>query len=370
MAIEVVRVRSRGDLRQFIEFPRTVYRGDSCWVPPLLSEMKKALNPRKNPFFEHAEAQMFLAREEKQVLGRIAAVVNDRYLEVYNEKAGFLALFEVLPKYHVADRLLSTGCDWLRNRGMDTARGPTGFSNTDEFGLLVEGFDERPLVMMPYNPEYYITFLERFGFRKMKEMLTYVYSNAGGSTRVANMIKWLEAFNKTTDVSIRSVNIRELDRGREIFNAAWDKMWTFLPITEHELRYLGASLRPFLDPDLVLVAEVGDKPVGYAIAIPDINQALKHVNGRLFPRGFLAFKRAVKGIDTLRFLNLVVRPEHRPTGIAALLIQEMFQQCVRKAYKKIEISWILEDNSVVRGIFEKAGLEVKKKHALYELPLH
>lgn len=316
---------------------------------------------------------MFLAKEGNRVLGRIAVIINDTFLKYHPEKVGFFALFEVIHKYQVAKELLKAGCGWLQSRGMETARGPVGFSNMEGFGLMVEGFDEPPVVMMPYNPEYYISFLERFGFEKRTDLLSYVYTEKDRSEKILNIIRWIELIKKEKRIHVRKVNMAEFESdvaiARELYNASWEKSWTFVPTTESEFQQIARDLRSFFDPDLAFIAEVDGKPAGYAIAIPDMNQALINLNGRLFPLGILKLYRAQKRIDGLRFISQVVKPEYRGMGTAVLLAYEMFHAVEKKGYKKAEMSWILEDNSVVRGIFEKVGLQVRKKYRIYDLPL-
>jgi GNAT superfamily N-acetyltransferase len=335
--------------------------------------MKHHLDPAKNSFLRGAKVELFLAKDGKRVLGRIAVVINERFMEYHNEKVGFFALFEVIPKYQVAKELLKTGCGWLQSRGMETARGPVGFSNMEGFGLLVEGFDDPPVVMMPYNPEYYINFLERFGFEKQKDLLSYVFTEKDRSEKFLNIIKWMELIKKEKRINVRKLNMAEFESevaiARELYNASWEESWTFVPTTESEFQQIARDLRNFFDPDLALIAEVDGKPAGYTIAIPDMNQVLINLKGRLFPFGILKLYRARKKIDGLRFISQVVKPEYRGMGTAVLLTCEMFREAEKKRYKKAEISWILEDNSVVRGILEKVGLQARKKYRIYDLAL-
>ncbi|MFQ5795231.1 MAG: N-acetyltransferase [Candidatus Bipolaricaulia bacterium] len=374
MAIEVVPVRSKRDLRRFIKFPWTVYRNDPNWVPPLISEMKKFLDPNKNPFFEHADVELFLAEEDDRVLGRIAAIVNHNHIELHDEQAGFFGFFEVLDRYEVAERLLATACDWLRNRGMEIARGPANFSSNDEWALLIEGFDEPPVVMMPYNPKYYIDFLERFGFKKAKDLFAYVITEEDLPEKLVNLINWIEVIKRRKGITIRKGNMKAFDQEveiiKEIYNSAWEKNWGFVPMTDREVQHLASNLRRIIDPDFAFFAEIGGEPVGFALSIPDINQALIRINGRLFPFGIFKLLWASRKIDTLRFILIGTKASYRNMGINALFYYEMFHAGQKKGYKKADFSWVLEDNTVVTSILEKTGSKIKKKYRVYDFQLH
>ena len=378
MAIEVIPVRSNRDLRQFIKFPWSVYSRDPHWVPPLIGDVKETLNPRRNPFFDHGEAELFLAKENRRVVGRIAAIINYNHNEYHNERTGFFGFFEVVPQYEIAETLLARACDWLRERQMEVARGPASFSTNDEHALLIEGFDQPPVVMMPYNPKYYRDFLERFGFGKAKDLLGYVIKIAEDELpeEFARLLGRLESIQarRGNVTTLRKANVRAFDEEieiiGEIYNSAWEKNWGFVPMTDRELQHMATRLKRFLDPDLVFIAEIGGKPVGFALAIPDVNQALKRLNGRLFPFGIFKFLWASRRIDTFRFIAQGIKEPYRNRGINALYYSEMFKAGREKGYKKADFSWILEDNWVVTSIVARTGAELRKKYRIYDLQLH
>jgi GNAT superfamily N-acetyltransferase len=385
------KVENQQDLMKFIRFPWRVYRDDPYWVPPLISERKAFLNPHQNPFFEHAEVELFLAqracpepsRRDGETVGTIAAMINDNHNDFHEEKAGFFGLFEVIEDYAVAEGLLVTARSWVKAKGMDVIRGPMNLSINDECGLLVDGFDSSPVVMMTYNPRYYVDFFERFGLGKAKDLYAYLLSTDIFNREVSNLppkfLRVAEAARKRAGVRVRRVNMRDFDaeveKAKAIYNSAWEKNWGAVPMTDAEFNHLAQGLRKFLDPDLLLVAETSEvsqtsevyRPVGVFVGLPDVNQPLLHVNGRLFPFGWIKYLWYRRKIDTFRAVIMGVIEEYREKGIDALMYVEAAKAAFRKGYRWCEMSWILEDNVMMNRILQRLGGEVYKTYRIYEL---
>jgi GNAT superfamily N-acetyltransferase len=371
------KVENKQDLMEFIKFPWQVYRDDPCWVPPLISERKAFLDPHKNPFFEHSEVELFLAQRDGETVGTIAAIINDNHNAFHEEKAGFFGLFEVIEDYAVAEGLLTTARDWVKAKGMDVIRGPMNMSINDECGLLVDGFDSSPVVMMTYNPRYYVDFIEQFGFVKAKDLYAYILSTDIFNLEVSNLppkfLRVAEAARKRAGVRVRRVNMKDFDaeveKAKAIYNSAWEKNWGAVPMTEAEFDHLAQGLKKFLDPDLLLVAEVDGRPVGVFVGLPDVNQPLLHINGRLFPFGWIKYLWYRRKINTFRAVIMGVIEEYREKGIDALMYVEAAKVAFRKGYERCEMSWILEDNVMMNRILQRLGGEVYKTYRIYEMVL-
>lgn len=373
----IKKVEDEQDLMEFIKFPWRVYRDDPYWVPPLISERKDFLDPQKNPFFEHSEVELFLAQRDGETVGTIAAIINDNHNAFHEEKAGFFGLFEVIEDYAVADGLLTTARDWVKAKGMDVIRGPMNMSINDECGLLVDGFDSSPVVMMTYNPRYYVNLIERFGFVKAKDLYAYIVSTDIFNSKIENIpskfLRVAEIAQKRAGVRVRKINMKDFDaeveKAKVVYNSAWEKNWGAVPMTDAEFDHLAHGLKQFLDPDLLLLAEVDDRPVGIFVGLPDVNQPLLHVNGRLFPFGWIKYLWYRRKIDILRGLIMGVIAEYRERGVDALMYVEAAKEAFRKGYKRCEMSWILEDNVMMNRIIQRIGGEVYKTYRIYEMDL-
>lgn len=377
LTFRIRRVEDKQDLMEFIKFPWRVYRDDPYWVPPLISERKDFLDPQKNPFFEHSEVELFLAQRNGETIGTVAAIINDNHNAFHEEKTGFFGLFEVIEDYAVADGLLTTARDWVKAKGMDVIRGPMNMSINDECGLLVDGFDSSPVVMMTYNPRYYVNLIERFGFVKAKDLYAYIVSTDIFNSKVENIpskfLRVAEIARKRAGVRVRKINMKDFDaeveKAKAVYNSAWEKNWGAVPMTDAEFDHLAHGLKQFLDPDLLLLAEVDDRPVGIFVGLPDVNQPLLHVNGRLFPFGWIKYLWYRRKIDILRGLIMGVIAEYRERGVDALMYVEAAKEAFRKGYKRCEMSWILEDNVMMNRIIQRIGGEVYKTYRIYEMDL-
>jgi len=369
MVIEQIDPARSRDINEFLKFPLRLYRNSPYWVCPLLSDQKKFLQPN-SPFFEHAEGALFLAREGDQIVGRIGAVVNRRYNEFQGEKTGFFGFWECIDDQDVANRLFDTAAEYLRNQGMEIMRGPASFSTNEECGLLVEGFDYSPMILMPYNPEYYIRLVEGYGCKKAMDLYAYRLDEKSVSDRIERGAKLLE---NRLSVKVRPFQKREYwreaERVLEVYNNAWSKNWGFVPWTEHEFLHLAKSMKSMADLDLVFIAEDGTRPVGFSLALPDVNLALKHIRGRITPCALVKLLYYSRKIDRMRILIMGVIREYRNRGIDNLFHYHMIKTGIQKGYKMAEMSWVLETNVEMNHVLEKMGAAVYKKYRLYDYPL-
>jgi GNAT superfamily N-acetyltransferase len=366
-------VRGRRDLDRFMKLPWAIYRDDPSWVPPLLMDLKTALTPGKHPYHEHADVEYFLAWRAGRPVGRIAATVNRQYVDFHGEKLGFFGFFESIDDRGVAAALLGAAEAWLRARGMERVQGPMNFSTNEEFcspGVLIDGFEIPPQVMMSHTPPYYAGLLEAAGYAKAKDLLAYYLD---GPTPPERMVRGVERLQKSGGITIRSLDMSDFDnevaRIKEIYNSAWERNWGFVPMTDAEFDHMAKSLKPVVQPALVLIAEVRGEPVGFAIGLPDFNQVLKRINGRLFPFGLLKLLWYKRKIDDCRVLTLGLKPGFRKMGIDAMLYLRLFQDGPKVGFPTAECSWILEDNWDMRRGLERMGARIYKTYRVYEREL-
>jgi hypothetical protein len=367
-------VHGARDKNRFIKFPWQIYRNDRHWVPPLILERRDLLNRRANPFFEHARMKLLLAAgEDGAVLGRIAAIVNTRHIETHNEKAGFFGLFESIDDQAVADALFSGAAAYLRAEGMEIMRGPENLSVNDDIGLLVEGFDTPPMIMMPHNPPYYERLVEGFGCRKAMDLFAYhcdirEEAIAEGMQRGAEIMK--RRRNKFTIRPLRMNDFAaELRRIHAIYTSAWEENWGAVAMTPAEFNHLAKALKMVIDPDLCLIAEVDGEPAGFSLALPDFNQVLRRLNGRLLPFGLLKLLYYRRRIDALRVVTMGVIKKFRGLGIDACFYHESFLRAKARGLWHAEMSWILENNEPMNRILRNIGFRLYKTYRLYDFPL-
>jgi len=374
------RIRQVADDRDrwaFVRFPWTIYRHDPNWVPPLVTERQAFIDTQKNPFFEHTDAAFFLAeRPDGEVLGTIAATVDHNYNAFQEVQVGWFGLFEVIEEYAVAEALLSTARDWVRDQGMTTVLGPVNLSTNAEYALLIDGFDTPPVIMMTYNPPYYAEFIDRFGFGKARDLYAYLFEAAALSGKLPRkLVRVAEATLEKGKIRIRRVNMKDWDnevqRVKAIYNSAWEKLWGFVPMTDAEIDHLADGLKPILDPDLLFIAEDGDRPVGVTVGLPDVNQALlraRPTSSRWsVPWTLLKFQRYRGQISTWRGLIAGVVEEYRGRGIEAAFFMATGNAALAKGYTHCEGSLVLEDNTMMNRLARRLGGQAYKTYRLYEL---
>lgn len=373
--VEVRPVRSAADRRQFLELPYRLYRDDPHWVAPLRMAQKDILNTRRHPFYQTSNVEMFLAHRGKSVVGRIMAILNRAHNEFHDERTGFFGFFEVTNDSEATAALLDAAREWLRSHGADLIRGPMNPSTNYECALLVEGFDLDPMVMMTYNPPYYASLLEAYGMAKAMDLYAYdisadYFNHSNKLQRVA------ERLRTKTNIKVRTVNMKDFKSEvaiiREVYNDAWSKNWGFVPMTEQEFDHLAKDLKQIVDPRVVLIAEQiieGKKPrpVGFLLAVPDLNRALKRINGRLLPLGLLKLLWHSRGIKSIRVITMGGILEFQNLGLGAILLDEIYRRGPAAGLPDGEMSWILENNVMMNRAAELIGGRRTKTYRIYEM---
>ncbi|MEW6207140.1 MAG: N-acetyltransferase [Acidobacteriota bacterium] len=373
--IEIRPVKSSRERREFLDLPYRLYRDDPHWVPPLRMAQKDMLDTRRHPFYLTADVEMFIARRQRRAVGRIMAIINHAHNSFHNERAGFFGFFESENDREVASDLIQTAKMWAKERGAAVMRGPFNPSPNYECGLLVEGFDSPPVVMMTYNPPYYIDLLEQSGLRKAVDM--YAYRISPGSFILSDKLKSV-ADRLRESISVRTVDMknirREADIIRSIYNNAWSDNWGFVPMIEEEFAHLTRDLKQIVDPRIVYIAEKktdsGEaEPVGFFLAVPDINLALKKIDGRLFPLGLIKLLWHSRRIPSFRIIIMGVIKEHQSLGVASLFYERIYRDVTKCGYEDAEMSWVLENNVTMNRAARLIGGRRYKTYRIYEMEL-
>jgi len=375
--IEIRTVSTRAELLAFVKFPWRVYQDDPNWVPPLISDQLAALDPRKNAFFSNADIFLFTAHRNGKVAGTIAAFVDHRLVEQSGKKNGGFGFFEVVENYEVARHLLDSACEWLRGRGLLWMCGPTSFTDNDNPGVLIEGADCPPAMLEAHTPPYYKDFLERYGMEKDHDLFAWRAFRSQIGENLKNippsLVRVAEVARKSTDVRIRKLRLdrwdEEVDIALYLFNSTLTHIPDFNPMTIAEFRRIVDRVRPFMDPDLALFAEAEEKPIGFCVAIPDVNRVLIHLNGRLFPFGWLKVKRLIRQIDVVSFKLMGLLKEYRRRGIDALLYLEAMKAIYEKGYAWMDGSVTSENNPAVNLLASSMGAERYKHYRIYKMKL-
>lgn len=358
------------DAGRFVRSWWPIHRGDPHWVPPLISERKGFLDPRQNPYFRVAEVRCFMAYRGREVVGTIAATV-DRLMQEREPGVGLFGFFEFVDDVEVARALLEAACAWLRERGMQVARGPFNFNQNHDFGLLVDGFDVDPAVANPHNRAYYVDIYTRLGLRPIRDWYAYWIPSGPVPAAIERLARRVEA--RHPDLRIETLDASDYERGvllfRDIFNDAWDPNWGHIPMTEDEFVYLGRRLKPLLDPGLCFFAFLGDECVGGSIALPDTNPVTKPMNGRIFPFGWWHAWQGSKRIDAMRVLVLGVKRRYQQLGIGAPIYAHTWAEALRRGYRGADASLVLDNNRRMRGAIEKLGGKIYMTYRAYEREL-
>jgi len=366
--IQIKRVESRKEKKEFIRFPWKVYKDDPNWVPPLISDVKERLNKKKHPFFEHADMDLFLAYDGNEIKGRVAAFLDENHNNRHNEKVVFFGFYESTNDPNVTRVLLDKVSEWGKERGLNILRGPTNASLNDECAFLLEGFDSPPVIMMPYNPPYYLELMEKYGMRKVRDLYAFfMEENEKAENKLETVVKKVQS---QTKFKLRSVDLKKVEKEAEkikiIYNQGWENNWGFVPWTEKEMDHMAKNLKKIADPDIIVLAEKNEKPVGFGFALPNYNEVLKEMNGRLFPFGFLKFLLKRKKIKGIRVLVFGIVREYRMTGLSYLLYSKLYQNAKKKGYQWAETSWQLEENEAVNNFVMSVGGRIYKKYRIYQ----
>jgi len=363
-------VEGRRELREFILLPFRLYQGVEQWVPPLISERKRHLDRRRNPFFQHADAEYWLARRNGRVVGRITAQVDQRFNEFQDNDWGMFGFFECEDDPEVATALLDVARAWLRERGRDHMIGPLDFSTNDECGVLVEGFELRPQILENWHHPYYGPLLEGAGLVKAMDLFKWSLHVSGRDEVMPIIFELADKLEPEHGITIRGMRRRDLhaevEKFMEIYNAAWERNWGFVPLTTAEIEHYAKELKPVLDENWAMVAETEDGEVaGIALTLPDFNQVLKKLNGRLLPFGWIRALRDKGQVDAVRVFALGVKPEFQHTGVAAALYARHFDMAASTPQSGGEMGWILEVNKPMNKAMEAMGGEIVKKYRIY-----
>ena len=365
-------VNDRNSFNLFLDFPYKLYKNDSNYVPELRIAQRDILDKKKNPFFQHAEAEYFIAIDDNgKTVGRIAAITNDKYVEHWNENYGFFGFFECINDQEVANALFDSALNWLQENGIDGLYGPMNPSTNDQCGTLIDGFDTPPYIMMIHNKDYYQTLLDNYGFSKKMDLFCYHLIRNEVPQKLLDLAKKIEERLSKNGIVIRKVNFKDIKNEtrkiHHIYNKAWEKNWGFVPMTPTEFEKLVKELKIVTTPDLVYIVEDNGEPVAFVACLPNINEVtIKIRNGRLLPFNIfrlIGFKKKVKSV---RVLTLGLIEKYRKTGIDACLYAKSYEGAKKMGYEEAEGSWILENNVMMNRALQNIGGRVYKKYRIYQ----
>ena len=369
-ALEIRPVASKRELNTFIKLPWRLYRNEPNWVPPLLFDRKRFFDRQRNPFFKHAEVEFFLAWRDERPVGRITAHIDRHFNEYQHHDWGMFGFFECENDHEAANALLSAAEEWLRARGRDRMVGPMDFTTNDECGVLVDGYDLLPTVLTNWQHPYYARLIEGAGLTKAMDL--YMWTLEVSERSSVTPVIWRAAADveRKYGITVRPMRKKdmeaEIERFLEVYNAAWERNWGFTPLTEEEVRHYAKDLKPVLDENWAFIAEKDGEPVAAALTLPDYNQVLIHLNGRLLPFGWAKALWYRRKIDRVRVFALGVKHEYQHTGIGAKLYEMHYDAAERTNQKKGETGWILESNKSMNRAMERMGGRIVRTYRVYE----
>lgn len=372
------KVQTKRDLKQFILFQYQLYRDNPYFVCEPYLMLKEVLNKKKNPFFSHSNAELFLAERDSQTVGRIAAIINRNHLKKYDDHTGFFGFFECENNPDTADLLFNTARDWLKNQGLTKICGPTNFSTNDSCGFLIDGFEDSPVVLMPYNKTYYPDLAEACGFTKSMDLFAYTLHVMDLPEELKHAAKALQKqLYDEKGITIRPINLNQLDKEilniGHVYNAANEGNWGFVPLTEEEIIHMGADMKFITSKEsgYVWVAEKDGHMIGYYLSIPDINRAFKKLNnGSLFPLGIFKLLHYKKRTDRIRIIILGILKEYRNIGIDICFYINSLYFCQSRGISTAEAGYILENNIPMNKILKhRVKMTKEKTYRMYEKPL-
>lgn len=372
----IVEANAKNQVKQFIDFPHDLYDGDPNYVPEIYLAQKELFSPKKNPFFKHSKVKLYLAlNAQGKICGRIAAIRNNNYNSFSNQNIGFFGFFDVIEDYAIAKQLLDKAVEWVKNEGLDAIQGPTNFSTNDTAGILVDGFNSPPTVQMTYNKPYYVEFIERFGFEKKMDLLSYLVKDETVNQKSLKISGMLEERLKKKGITVRNLNMKnfskEVNAIKEVYNLAWDKNWGFVPATDDEFKHIAEGLKMVIRPEFTFIAEHEGKRIGFLLAIPDINQIAKNIKrGRLFPFGIFKLLFGKNKVQKVRVITLGVIEEYRKMGVEGVFYSKLINNCFKYKIREAEASWVLDNNLMMKKGLENINGEVYKKHRIYEMPIN
>jgi hypothetical protein len=368
MNLKVKKVETKEELKQFVRFPWKIYQNDPYWVPPLLSEQMKFLDKKSGPFFEFGEAEYFIAYDGAEPVGTISAQANHQYEKFHDKETGFFGFFECIDNQEVADALFAEAKSWLQSKNKSKILGPMSFTIYDISGMLYEGFDSSPVILLAYNPAYYNDLVTRAGLTK--EIDWYAFNVSKDSYKNPALFRVRDRVLRQKDLRIESVDMKRLDEYVKliglIFNDAWMENWGHVPLTENQLKHLTVELKPVVVPELTYFAFLNGECVGFSLSIKDANPALKKANGRLLPFGLIKILLAMRKITRLRTIVMGVLKEHRHRGIDVAFYANTVEQGIRLGYSESECSIIVETNQRMIRALEELSAERYKTYRFYE----
>lgn len=370
----LVEVDSKSLLKQFIDYPHELYRDDPNYVPELYVAQEELLWPGKHPFYEHSASRLFMVLDGKRVKGRIAAIYNTNHNAFTGNNDGFFGFFDCEHNPDVAAMLFRAAREWLRNKGSKRVIGPVNLTTNDTCGLLVEGFDSPPMVMMTYNKPYYEGLITGQGFSKMTDLVAYMVERESANTKIQRYVDLMEERLRGKGIVIRQINLKdfkqEAEKVREVYNKAWDKNLGFVPMTDAEFDHAAKSMKMILDPRFCIVAEKDGKIVGFALGLPNINEIQIGIKkGRLLPTGIFKLLFGKNKITSIRVLMLGVLEGYRKLGIEACLYGQIIRNGVGSRYDRAECSWMLENNYLMNHAIEQINGRLYKRYRLFEGPV-
>ncbi len=368
--IKIITVSTKKEKMKFIKLQWKFYKNDPYWVPPLIMDRKKLLDTEKNPFYQHAEIELYIAEKNGEAVGRIAAIKNDLHNKYHNDKVGFFGFFECINDQEVANALFDKVKEWLRSKGLNAMRGPANPSSNDEYGMLYEGFDDEPRILMTYNPRYYLDLCKNYGFINAKGLNAYKLErdkvvSSDKLRRVAEISRERSGI-KISQIDMKNF-YKEVEKVKYVYNKAWAPNWGFIPFTDAEIDAMAKDLKPLAEPSLVLFGEINGELVGFALCMLDYNQIFKSMNGKLFPFNFLKLFTQKKKITWSRIITLGIVPEFQKKGLDAVFYWEIVNRADKIGIRLGEASWILEDNEMMNRGANVMNGTLYKKYMIYEI---
>lgn len=370
--MKITRAITKKEINTFIDLPYQFYKKDQVWVPPLRSDLHGQFDPVKNPFLEHCEYALFILWEGGKAVGRIAAFYDTLANDFWGEKVGLFGYYESPDDATASTILLDTAAGWLKEKGMTSMRGPWSFVS-QEWGSVIEGFEPSPVVMSPYNPPYYNDQYSAFGLNKIKDLLVYYIDAKEGYQIPERIMTLTDKVSERYQIKIRQINMAKLEEEvntiMSLSNYSLEHNWGYSPVTDAEVRAMAHDLKPVIHPKAVLFAETAEgKPVGFAIAIPDVNVILKKIKGRMFPFGWIRLLTGLPRLRSYRMFALGVVPEYHGKALDSLIYRALYEKCFTPDLF-MEINYVLEDNGPMNNAILKLGAKPLRRYRIYEKPL-
>lgn len=368
--IVIESVVHKSQQREFIELPWKLYRDDPNWIPPLRQNQRELLNFDSHPFYLRNQIQAFLARRDGQVVGRVAAILNQEHIDRYKEAVGFFGFFESINDSEVAGALLDGVRDWLSAREITTVRGPANPSLNHECGLLVEGFDSPPTFMMSYNPPFYESLLTGYGYEKVEDLYAF-WGHMDMLETLDPKLKFVvEESTRRFQMKLRRVEKKTFEEDVRIFldiyNKSLEATWGFVPIGDAEIKHMAKGLKHLVVPELTTICEIDGRPIGASFGMLDYNPRIKKIDGKLFPFGFLRLLWNRRGIQKCRILSTNVLPEYQRWGLGLVILARLIPDLKQWGIKEVEFSWVLESNHLSRATLERGGAKKEKSFRMYD----